>query len=101
MDMTERELKQKAFLMYCELWGDDWIEEHKADIYDSTTIPPDENGQFRFYLLQSDSVGSGKPATTFEEFYAIVSAHNEDPFEHCTTFLCDLKTGEVVVEEHY
>lgn len=99
--MTERELKQKAFLMYCALWGDAWIAEHRNGIYDSTWVPPDKDGQFYFYLTQSDEVAASKPATTFEEFYAIVSAHNEDPFEHCTTFLCDLKTGEVVVEEHY
>jgi hypothetical protein len=93
--------KQKACKLYRELWGDDWISEHKAGIYDSYSHP-DKNGDFDFYLLQSDAVANCKPATTFEEFYESLNANQgEKPADHCTHFLCNIKTGEVKVVEHY
>jgi hypothetical protein len=100
--MTVGALQQKACKLYRELWGNDWISEHEAGIYDSTSVPPDKNGNFYFSLLQSDAVANCKPATTFEEFYASLNANQgEKPADHCTRFLCNINTGEIKVLAHY
>jgi hypothetical protein len=100
--MTTTELKQKACKLYRELWGDDWISEHEAGIYDTTSLHPDENGDFYFSLLQSDAVADCEPFATEEEAIEYLSnLPPEKPADHCTRFLCNIKTGEVKVIEHY
>jgi hypothetical protein len=99
--MTTTALKQKACKLYRELWGDDWIAEHKGGIYDSFSLP-DENGDFDFYLLQSDTVADCEPFATEEEAIEFLSnPPPEKPADHCTTFLCNINTGEIKVLAHY
>jgi hypothetical protein len=100
--MTVGALKQKACKLYRELWGNDWISEHEAGIYDTTSLHPDKNGDFYFSLLQSDAVADFKPFATEEEAIKFLSNPPPDkPADHRTTFLCNINTGEAKVIEHY
>lgn len=88
---TQEQACQIAKREYVKLWGDEWVNQKRASIFDTHFV--DSNGSFRSIIQQDDRL----LLPPMEDKIVLGTT----PFEHMTEFVFDLQAETMEVTQHY